>query len=482
MSHKKVSHSNKNPLLFIGREHELDTLTTLDQTPGAKIVVLYGRRRVGKTTLIKQAFNKRRLLTFEGLQGRNQQEQLNHFAEQLMILFNQKKSLRIALTSWREAFLALWAFIEKGEYTIHLEELQWMANYQNELVSDLKYIWDNFWSNNPQLIVVLCGSAPSFLIQAVMRSKALHNRSQIEVPLGELEIHEAELLFPKNRSRSEKLDAYLAVGGIPEYLRMLMTDSSVYLSLVKNAFVKGGYFLHEAERIFTSGLSDSPEYRRLLELLARYGNQSQTDLLQRLRYPSGGGAKRLFDDLEMCEFTYAYTPLAFGEHGRSMRWMIRDAYLQMYFRLIKPKAAAVMRGDFGGAPSKGLPHTEYRKWLGLAFERFCLFNHRRIAKHLGFSAIEYNVGPYYRRDHSGNAQIDLVFDRKDRVLTVCEMKHLVEPPGKEIIRPFEQSLRLLDGFKKYSIHKVLVSPNGAAASLAREGYFDDVVEINAMFG
>ena len=462
---------------FFGREEELAKFADLDSVAGGKILVVYGRRRVGKTTLIKKAFANRRLLVFEGLEGQDEAEQLQHFAEQLAEHFNDQKLSRIKLNNWREAFKLLWEFISNGIWTVHLEELQWMANYRNELVSDLKYIWDNYWQKNSQLTAVLCGSAPSFLIESVMRSKALHNRSQWEFPIGELPFSQASKLMGDRRAPTELLDGYLAVGGIPEYAKLLSTESSIYLSLARHSFSKGGFFVHEAERVFISNLAKKPQYRAIIETLAKDGASTQAELLKKIHYPSGGGAAELFEDLTLCEFIYSYSPLGFGERTRENKWMIRDSCLQLYFRLIKPKLAAIQRGEYSKSPSKALSHMEYRKWLGLSFERFCLFNHRAIAGVLGFSGVEYRVGPFYRRGAQTSMQLDLVFQRKDKVITVCEIKYLTEAPGKEVVSPFEKSLALLTKLKSSSIQKVLISPNGATPSLEGEGYFDEIITL-----
>jgi hypothetical protein len=309
-----------------------------------------------------------------------------------------------------------------------------------------------------------------------MQSKALHNRSQWELPIQELPFNDAIQLLGLHRDPLEQLDGYLAVGGIPEYLKLLNTQSSVYLSLAHHAFSTGAYFAHEAERVFVSSLADRPGYRKIIEYLARNGSQFKRTLLKAIGLSSGGGAKDLFDDLNRCGFIYPFSPVGFGEISRECKWMIRDAYLQFYFRLIAPKSAKIQRGEFNEQPSLALSHTEYRKWLGLAFERFCLFQHRAIATALGFSGVEYQVGPYYLRKPESTGQLDLVFERKDRVTTVCEIKYQVNPPGQEVIKPLEETIALLPATRRGSVQRVLLSPNGAAASLTNHGYFDHIID------
>ncbi len=363
---KKLENRAAEPTSFVGREFELNRFREIRNSQGPNIVVVYGRRRVGKTTLIQRAIEGERVFFFEG--------------------------------------------------------------------------------------------------------------SQWEMPIRELPFCDAIKLLGANKSALEQLDGYLAVGGVPEYLRLLHTESSVYLSLAKHGFTEGGFFVHEAERVFVSSFAERPGYRAILESLAKKASNTKSSILKITGNSSGGGAKNLFEDLELCGFIYPYSPFGFGESTRECRWMISDSYLQFFFRLIAPKLPSIRRGEFNKKPSNALSHVEYRKWIGLSFERFCLFHHRQIASVLGFSGVEYQVGPFYQRNAPKAGQLDLVFDRKDRVTTVCEIKYQINPPGNEVIRPFETAIQLLPPNKQRSMQKVLISPNGASPSLVKSGYFDQVID------
>ena len=238
----------------MGREYEIQRLEEIAASDRASIIVVYGRRRVGKTTLLHRVFDDRNLIRFEGLENQPQSRQLEHFTHQLSARFNDPKLAKLKLTNWVEAFTILNDYVQSGTWTVYLEELQWLANYEHTLISDLKYVWDNFFEKNRKLILILCGSSPSFMIEKVMRSKALYNRSQHELPIGELDFERATQLLPATTSIEEKLDEYLAVGGIPLDMRQLSIRSSVYLSLCSLCFEPGGFFSEEADRIFAPTL------------------------------------------------------------------------------------------------------------------------------------------------------------------------------------------------------------------------------------
>ena len=157
----------------------------------------------------------------------------------------------VSVSSWQDVFRYIFRYIEKGEWTLYFEEVQWLAQYKTGFISELKFAWDNYFRSNHQLIVILCGSSPSFMINQVAHSKALYNRSQHEIALEPFDLNETKQYLKKMSIRNV-MDAYLTVGGIPVYLERLAQQSSVLLSLCKNAFAKNGFFVGEYERIFIS--------------------------------------------------------------------------------------------------------------------------------------------------------------------------------------------------------------------------------------
>jgi uncharacterized protein len=253
---------------FIGRSFELEQLKQIGEAQEASIIVMYGRRRVGKTELLEQAFRTRNLLKFEGIEGLTEQEQFAHAMSQLAIYVEVPILKKTVIDSWKDFFELLAQYTRQGTWTIYLEELQWLANYKSTLISELKYVWDNHFRHNPKLVLILCGSAPTFMLENVIHSKALYNRSQYEFHLNEFNIIEARE-FLKKRSNKEVFDAYLTIGGVPEYLKWVNKESSVFLSLCKNSFTANSFFAHEYERIFTSGMANNKYYQEIIEILGK---------------------------------------------------------------------------------------------------------------------------------------------------------------------------------------------------------------------
>jgi AAA+ ATPase superfamily predicted ATPase len=462
---------------FIGRTVELERLHNIGVSQEASIVIMYGRRRIGKTELLEQAFRDRNLLKFEGIEGLTQKAQLAHVMNQLATYAESRLLAKTVLSSWREFFELLYDYARKGRWTIYLEELQWLARYDDTLIAELKYVWDNFFRHNPKLIVILCGSAPSFMIDHVIHSKALYNRSQHEFHLKEFNVYETKE-FLKKRSIREVFDAYLTVGGVPEYLKWINKESSVFISLCKHSFSSGSFFAREYERIFTSSMSNNKYYRAIIDILSAKKFATRTELAQLLNVTSGGSLTNVLLDLEKSGFITHYYPFNLEENTILTRYAIDDNYMHFYGKFIKPLQKNIESGAYNLNPKLALKVDSYIKWLGFAFERFCRKYHYVIAKILYFSGVHYRAGVFFSRATdkvSSGYQIDLIFDRADNVYTICEMKYLQGKVGTSVIAEFEKKLSLFPNKGNKTIHKVLICSEGAEEALIKRAYFDDII-------
>lgn len=468
---------------FIGREFEFERLKKIFLSKEACIIVMYGRRRVGKTELLEQAFKDRNILKFEGIEGLNTTGQFANVMGQLARYAEEPLLAKTVIESWSEFFQLLAKYTEKGIWTIYLEELQWLANYEETLIAELKYVWDNFFRHNPQLILILCGSAPSFMIDHVLHSKALYNRSEHEFHLKEFTPVETKT-FMKNRSNKEVMDAYLTVGGLPEYLKWMTTESSVFLSLCKNSFSTGGFFSHEYERIFTSSLSKNKHYKKIIDILSQRKFMTRQELAKMLDMSSGGTLTHLLSDLEKSGFINCYHPFNLGDKTLLKRYSLSDNYLQFCFKFIKPLLANIENGAYNRNPQSAIKTDSYIKWLGFSFERFCRKYHYVIARILEFSGVNYRSGTFFNRGtdrENPGYQIDLLFERADNVYTICEIRYLQDKVGQNVIAEMEKKLALFPNIEKKTIHKVLICNAGAEEALINSGYFDAIITCDHLF-
>ena len=477
---------------FIGRKSELSLIETISQTRPA-ILIIHGRRRIGKTSLVERAFRDETILKFEGIEGLSKKAQINAFLLQLTTYiekFDSKNANLIKIliskistkVGWFEILAILSEYVVNKKLVLFFEEFQWLASYDDELIGAPKYYWDNCFKDEKNILLVLCGSSPSFMVNHVVYSKALYNRSQYELPLQQFTIYEAKQFLGRRYSNQDVMDAYLLVGGIPEYLKYLTQDSSIYLSLAANSFTKGAFFKSECSKIFISSLSQNPNYQEIVKFLSKVKFASRDEILRHLKLESGSNTSRILDDLEISGIISKYTPYNKTAKTKLVRYEIADSYLQFFYKFVEPKIKMIDRGDFQQKPSDALPISSLDQWLGYSYERFCRNNAPLIAKILGFGAVSYTYGPYFNRASSKedkNYQLDLVFDRKDKVVTVCEIKYTRSPISAKHAKEF---LVKMDFFtpKGRTIQTVLICNQAPTDEVLNGRYFDQIITLDEL--
>lgn len=474
-------HQKKN--FFIGRNEEKKLILEAAQAGEASIIIVYGRRRVGKTELIEHTLSGRNLLKLEGVEVGDTQAQMVRVLYQLSKALDDSNINRMQFKTWLEFFDFIADKISKGKWTLYLEELQWLAQYKDELISDLKYVWDNRLRHNPDLLLVLCGSSPSFMRNQVVHSKALYNRSIHEINLSEFSLKEVQAFLGK-RSHREIMDAYLTVGGIPEYLKRLNHDSSIQIGICEQSFKKDSYFSNEKNRIFISSFATNMHYEAIIDYLSQVKFANKKDIEKHLHITGGGNLTNVLKDLELCGFIERYVPFQANNNSNLVRYCIADSYLRFYFKFISPLSDRIQQGDYNKAPLHALNMESYQRWLGFSFERFCRKHSLLIATIIGFSAVRYKSGAFFSRTtikEETGYQIDLIFDRADHVLTLCEIKYTQGKVGVEVIDAFEKKLSLMPDRENKTIEKVLISANGASDSLLSRVYFDRIITLEDIF-
>ena len=461
---------------FVGREAQIRSLRSFfERPPKSKITAVHGRRRIGKTRLVREAYSDARLLSFEGLEGAGSEEQRKHFRNTLY-RHSGLESHRIASArDWTDLLLLLAEYVKQEPCVLFFDEFPWMAAGRRELVSKLKYVWDQVLAQEACVHLVLCGSVSSFLVNKVIQSRALYGRIDEVIELGPLGFHEVAPGFFGRRSVLEALEYYLAFGGVPKYLELHDDRRSIPLNLSDLCFRPGAYFLDELDRLFVSHFGKVRHYRDIVEFLAHRGFATRSQIGGHLGLDSGGRLSELMDDLCLAGFVEPYSPVHNPTSTYLRRYRIRDPFLRFYFRFIGPVRDRISRSMDGVPLHKSLPHARYGVFKGLAFEHFCSQHAGLIARKLGFSAIAYEHGAWSRKgDLATGAQVDLLFRRADRVSTVCEVKFRGHV-GREVIEEVERKVAALSGFPRHAVEKVLISALPPTADLREEGYFTRII-------
>ncbi len=463
---------------FVGRIAELKALEAFLSKDEPAIAVLYGRRRIGKSSLVRKALAGRPALVFEGLENRPKKEQIDAFFFQLA---RQAPSAGKGgnARSWREALLSLLPTLERARACIFLDEFQWMANYRREMVSDLKLVWEQYFSRLRGVKLILCGSIASFMTTNVVRASALYGRTDLEIHLKEFALEEARELLPK-RGLDEIIEACLYFGGVPKYLDLIRDYSSVRAAVDALAFREHGYFVEEYERIFTSHFGRNPDFRNIVSTLAASPQGlSRGELEQRANVTAGGVLSEHMADLEAAGFVSSVIPVDKDAKSRLIKYYLTDAYLHFYFAFIKPNLKKIRARTHPELFARIAQTGRFHAWRGKAFEHLCVRHARRIAEILGFSGIDFACGPYFRARSRNDAgvQVDLLFSRADNVITLCEMKCSHAPIGMGVVADVERKAALLArAFPSKTIQRVLVLHGEPSRDLVKSGYFYRVIK------
>lgn len=469
--------------MFIGREKELKHFQSIIKSKKSSIGVVYGRRRIGKSELIKKAFEKEQVLIFEGLENRPKQDQIDNF---IFLLHHQseKRVKNRKIKTWREAFMLLFKELETNPAHIVFDEFQWTANYRKEIVAELKMVWDLYISRIKGTTLILCGSIASFMINNVLKSSALYGRTDMVIHLKGFLLPDTRKML-KNKGDIEIIESQMILGGVPKYLDILQEKTSLYIALEDLAFSETGYLTDEYDRIFISHFGKNPEYEKIIKILAKhpYG-LFRSQVSKKAQVDLGGGLTRQLKNLESAGFITSNTPFHKGHNSRLLKYRLSDPYLRFYFSFIKPNLKKIRSNIHKGIFARIMQGTLFSAWMGRAFEYLCMDHAGKICSILGFSGIEFSFGPYFEAHGNNKAgvQIDLVFDRQDNVITLCEMKYSLTPVGMDIIKEVERKVEILKSrFKKKTIQKVLISRSSPTKNLAASGYFYRIIRPDEFF-
>lgn len=465
---------------FVARVDELRLLRSwLSKPQHSQITAVHGRRRVGKTRLVEEAFKGLHLLKFEGLEGENTGSQQSHFIATLARLSGNESHAQLQRGSWTSLLIALSEFIGQRPTVVFLDEFQWMAAERQRLVSELKFVWDNYFAKLNRVHLILCGSISSFIVKKVIQSRALYGRIRHEIELKPLNLPDVAEYFFANRSRREALDYYLISGGIPQYLQEYDPAESVRQSLFRLCFTRGGYLLQEFRRLFVSHFGRNPLFEKIVRFLAGRSFATRDAIAKHCRASSGGGISRQLEDLCLAGFVERYPSIHKPESHRLQRFRLGDPYLRFYFQFIHPQRKAIESKPQGLTVEQALPAKKLAVWRGIAFEHLCLQHAHLIAKRLDFAAVEYSWGSFFQRASSDTPrgfQIDLIFKRADEVFTVCELKY-ADQVGVRIIAEVDRRVASLVNPRGWTVEKVLITVNEPSQPVRDQLYFSRILTL-----
>lgn len=468
--------------MFVGRKRELKLLENCYSSNGGKIAVLYGRRRIGKSTLIKKfAEQKSDCFFFEGIESENTSSQIKYFTSMLKKQFKDPVLESVVFRDWNQVFTYLTDRLinsrTNSRTILIFDEIQWLAAGRKALISILKYYWDNFWKEK-NVMLILCGSIASFMVDKVLKSSALYGRIDLEILLGGLNPFEAEMMFSERKSRDEILKYMLVLGTVPKYLEYINQSKSFNKNINELFFSVNGKMYNEIERIFYSQFKESSVYQDIV-------NHLQTEISgleevsKKINIPNGGGLKRYLDNLENAEIIKSFIPYNKKTGSKLKRYALTDEYLKFYYKYVLPFKDVISQSS-SDILFETLTKNSFEKWMGIQFEKFCLKQKNHLAAIMGFKNQVLNAAPYYERNDTA-FQIDLLFIRSDNIVTICEIKYWNKPVGTSVIPEVKRKMELIPEMKGYSVETALIAPFGADRSLMDSKFFDHIVTLEQIF-
>lgn len=466
--------------IFLGRSDYLKNLESLWSEQGARAIAIYGRRRVGKSALIRQFCRNKAAWLFEAVEGGDTSFQIRHFLNQLSIICQEPHLADLVYDDWPPVFeLLSQKIMQQKHLVLAFDEVSWMAAGQTRLVAYLKYFWDQKWKYHPRLVFILCGSVASWMIKNIVRSRALYGRLSQHILLHPLMPDEVANYIGKRRGRRETLEYLLCFGGIPRYLEEFDFNQSLELNIEKTCLSKSGFFVEEAEKIFYNQFRETKNYKKIVRALMGQP-LALKEVADILGMASGGGIKAYLDNLIATDIVSEIHEVREDLNvSKTSRYYVSDPFLRFHHQFIEPH-----RSDFTELGRRG----DFAKWtknqwypfLGNAFERFCLKHRDLIAGILGIESKVIAASGLARKKRSGY-QFDLVFLRSDHVLSVCEIKFVDSPPGTTLIAEMEKKLSHFKAPSDYTIEKILISNQSPTKSLRESGYFHRHVQAGELW-
>ena len=405
-------------MVVLGRKREIEALDRDLRKEESQFVAVYGRRRVGKTYLIREHFHDQFFFYHTGLRGGSLRSQLIAFRASL-IKYGQEKCP--VLKNWLEAFEQLDRLVRAGapgRKIIFIDELPWMDTPKSGLVTGLEYFWNAKVSARTEhdVFLIVCGSASSWIVKNLLKNtEGLYGRLTDRLQLRPFSLSECEEYASRlglELTRMEIAEAYMVFGGIPYYWSLLRNDLSLAQNIDELLFAEGGKLRDEYNYLYASIFKNAEPHLKVVEALCgKKSGLTREEIIVATGLKNGGNFKTLLDELEQCDFIRSYTPV--GKKNRGSVYQLIDSYTLFYHAFIRNRPK-----DDTGFWLSVLDSSRLANWRGLAFERLCLQHVREIVRALGISGLQVTAHSWRGAD----AQIDLLLDRSDRAVDICEIK------------------------------------------------------------
>ena len=404
---------------IIGREAERELLRNALLTSRSELIVVYGRRRIGKTFLIRNTYDGLVRFEFSGMHNGTRKEQLKNFH----LAFPKQRKGAQPPRDWIDGFQRLGSYLNgirtKQKKIVFIDEFPWLDGHRSGFLAAFSNFWNSYATKRKDLVIVICGSAASYMINHIINSKGgLHNRLTHRIRLAPFNLHETERLLQQNKvklTRYDILQLYMAMGGVPYYLQLVEPGESVAQAIDRLCFDRQGFLRSEFDNVFASLFEHSENHEAIVRALSRVRKGlTRNEVLKKSKVPSGGTLSKTLMELEQSGFIERYTPY---KGSKDPLFRLTDEYSMFYLKFIEGSKPAKR-----GLWNKMSQQPAYKVWSGFSFETICMKHVEQIKEGLRIGGIRSTEGSWIGKGGSQGAQIDLLIDRDDNVINLCEMK------------------------------------------------------------
>ncbi len=468
---------------FVGRDRELQRLEDLSKSGRACLVVIKGRRRIGKSRLAEEFGKNKTFLPFSGLapvKGVTAQNQRDAFARELSTLFHLPP---FTFTDWSDGFAHLTRYLTSKSTVILFDEISWMGSKDPTFVSKLKVWWDLVLQNHPSIIFILCGSISTWIDKNIINSTAFFGRVSLYLELNELSIPHCKGLLKAQGFKGSDLDFFKilsVVGGVPWYLEQIQTHQSADENIKRLCFEKNGLLVREFERIFNDLFSSRGEiYKKIITHLSQ-GMKDRATLQKLLSYTPSGTLSHHLKALEICGFVSRHPnwSLKTGKIGKLTLYRLSDNYLRFYIHYIEPNLTKIEQGAFLEVPLSSLPGWE--PMLGFQLENLLLKNRSLLYQALGIHSQDVVIdNPYFQKPtgRKKGCQIDYLIQMRSNTVFVGEVKMRRRELGLEVIEEMKTKIEALALPKGFGVSPVLFHLGPLSDALLSSRYFYRIIDI-----
>lgn len=408
--------------MLIGREKEIKTLQQAYHSEYSEFVAVYGRRRIGKTFLIREAFNYQFAFQHTGVYKESLKKQLRNFRDALRMSGMKKAKIP---TDWSDAFFQLAQFIKENKEekkVIFIDEIPWLDTPRSGFLSALEYFWNSFASARKDVLLIICGSATSWIINKVLKNHGgLHNRVTYRIHLQPFTLYECEQYakyLGMRASHYDLIEYYMILGGVAFYWSRLDKGLSVAQNIDNMIFSETGFLHNEFNELYYSLFNEPESYLKIIHALGtiRIG-MTRDELVKEGGISSNGKLTRMLEDLTECGFIKRIP--SYGGKAKDDLIQLVDNFTIFYYKYMKEN---LNNDEHFWSNSYNSPIRA--AWTGLTFERVCFQHIPQIKQAMGIAGVATQCYSWKAKGDalSSGTQIDMVLDRRDNIINICEMK------------------------------------------------------------